>query len=58
MTLGKWDTTNWTDEVISKLKLDFANGVLGIKVWKNIGMTHKDSSYRFGNGANCSNLVA
>lgn len=47
MTLGNLDTTNWADEVIAKLKLDFANGALGVKVWKNIGMTHKDSSNQF-----------
>jgi len=32
MTLGNWDTTNWSDEVIAKLKLDFANGALGVKI--------------------------
>lgn len=43
-TLENWNSPNWADETIAKLKADFANGALGIKIWKNIGMTYRDSS--------------
>ena len=28
----------WTERVLKDLKTDFANGAIGVKVWKNIGM--------------------
>lgn len=37
----------WTAKTIAGLKNDFDNGALGIKVWKNIGMTLRDSTGRF-----------
>lgn len=42
-TLEDWDDPNWSDNVIRQLKNDFANGALGVKVWKNIGMVERDS---------------
>ena len=41
-TLEDWDQPGWADRIIEKLKIDFDNGALGVKVWKNIGMTYKD----------------
>ena len=43
-TLNNWKSSNWEEETIAKLKADFSNGALGIKIWKNIGMTYKDSA--------------
>jgi Amidohydrolase len=42
--LTNWKSNNWEEETISKLKADFANGALGIKIWKNIGMVYRDST--------------
>ena len=46
-TLARWDSGDWADQTISRLKKSFDNGALGIKLWKNIGMTYKDSAGRF-----------
>jgi predicted TIM-barrel fold metal-dependent hydrolase len=46
-TLKGWDSANWADKTIEKLKSDFAKGALGVKVWKNIGMTYKDAEGKF-----------
>ncbi len=43
-TLNKWNSPDWESETIAKLKADFTNGALGIKIWKNIGMSYRDSS--------------
>lgn len=43
-TLDGWDEPDWADKVIEQLKIDFDNGALGIKTWKNIGMTEKDKN--------------
>lgn len=37
----------WATRQLNYLKHSFANGALGIKVWKNIGMTIKDTSGSF-----------
>ena len=36
-TLTRWDSGDWADQTISRLKNSFDNGALGIKLWKNIG---------------------
>lgn len=41
-TLEGWDAPDWTEKIIEKLAIDFENGALGVKVWKNIGMVEKD----------------
>jgi hypothetical protein len=46
-TLENWDSENWADETINRLKNSFQQGALGIKLWKNIGMVEKDSSGNF-----------
>ncbi|MEK6781892.1 MAG: amidohydrolase family protein [Bacteroidota bacterium] len=46
-TLNHWDTANWADETIARLKTSFDSGALGIKLWKNIGMVYKDSIGHF-----------
>jgi predicted TIM-barrel fold metal-dependent hydrolase len=37
----------WSARQVDYLKKSFANGALGIKVWKNIGMTIKDKDSNF-----------
>ena len=37
----------WTERQLSYLKKSFDSGALGIKVWKNIGMTIKDTDSNF-----------
>ena len=46
-SLVNWDSESWVDLTIAKLKKDFENGAVGVKVWKNIGMTYKDSFGQF-----------
>jgi hypothetical protein len=40
-TLG-WSRTNWDEVVLKDLKENTAAGAVGIKLWKNIGMVHRD----------------
>src|SRR6188474_2326487 len=46
-TLQNWSSEDWAEETIAKLKTDFDEGALGIKLWKNIGMVYKDSAGQF-----------
>jgi hypothetical protein len=46
-SLVNWESDNWADQTIATLKSDFAKGALGVKVWKNIGMAHKNSANQF-----------
>lgn len=46
-SLKNWNSADWADQTIAKLKEDFKNGAIGVKVWKNIGMTYKDSTGQF-----------
>ena len=46
-SLTKWDSANWANETIAQLKTSFTNGALGIKIWKNIGMTYKGVDGKF-----------
>ncbi len=43
-SMKNWDSPNWAEETIASLKESFANGALGIKIWKNIGMAEKDKN--------------
>lgn len=46
-SLVDFEEENWAEEVISKLKTDFEEGANGVKVWKDIGMTFRDSLGEF-----------
>jgi len=39
--------TGWQDSVITRLKKDFDNGAIAVKVWKDIGMTFRDTDSSF-----------
>lgn len=41
-----WGTKEWSNKVISKLSYDM-KGAVGVKIWKNIGMTVRDRNGRF-----------
>lgn len=41
------DKSGWEERQLIYLKNSFANGAIGIKVWKNIGMTIKDKDSSF-----------
>lgn len=38
-----FEKPGWKDQVIGKLQEDFDQGAIGVKVWKDIGMTFRDS---------------
>ena len=42
-----FENTNWQKEVIKQIKRDIDLGAIGVKVWKNIGMSLKDSKGNF-----------
>jgi hypothetical protein len=46
-SLEDWNSPSWADSAISKLARSFGQGALGVKMWKNIGMVHRDSSGKF-----------
>jgi hypothetical protein len=46
-TLENWDSANWADKTIERLERSFSNGALGVKIWKNIGMVHKNAEGKF-----------
>lgn len=46
-TLNELDSTGWSDKIISQLTKSFDKGALGIKLWKNIGMTYRNADSTF-----------
>ncbi|MBA4056899.1 MAG: hydrolase, partial [Marivirga sp.] len=46
-TLARWESSDWSEQTIGLLDSSFAQGALGIKLWKNIGMVYKDSLGNF-----------
>jgi len=42
-----FEKSGWLENVIKKLKEDFEEGAIGVKVWKDIGMTFRDSLGNF-----------
>ena len=46
-SMENFEDPSWGEEVILKLKKDFEEGAIGVKVWKDIGMTFRDSLNRF-----------
>lgn len=41
-----WDRPDWQQRVIRQLDQAFADGAVGVKVWKNIGMEFRDAQGR------------
>lgn len=46
-SMEKFGEPGWLELVLKQLKEDFENGAVGVKVWKDIGMTFKDSLGRY-----------
>jgi len=46
-SMENFERPGWADDVIKKLKKDFEEGAIGVKIWKDIGMTFRDSLDRF-----------
>jgi predicted TIM-barrel fold metal-dependent hydrolase len=42
-----WGTPQWSTKVISELEKGIADGPVGVKLWKNIGMTVRDRNGKF-----------
>ncbi len=42
-SMEDFEKPGWQEKVISQLKTDFEDGAVGVKVWKDIGMTFRDS---------------
>jgi predicted TIM-barrel fold metal-dependent hydrolase len=45
--MENFEQPGWQEKVIAQLKNDFDHGAVGVKVWKDIGMTFKDSLGNF-----------
>lgn len=46
-SMENFEDPSWGERVIRKLKKDFEEGAIGVKVWKDIGMTFRDSLNNF-----------
>lgn len=46
-SMEDFDSPNWEENVITKLKEDFNKGAIAVKVWKDIGMVFKDKDGSF-----------
>ncbi|MCK4921596.1 MAG: amidohydrolase family protein [Bacteroidales bacterium] len=46
-SMENFEDPDWADDVILKLKKDFEEGAIGVKIWKDIGMTFRDSMGNF-----------
>lgn len=47
ISLENWSDDDWAAKEIERIKKTFDQGALGIKIWKNIGMTYKDENGNF-----------
>ncbi|NOY37306.1 MAG: amidohydrolase family protein [Chlorobi bacterium] len=46
-SMENFEKPGWRQEVIRRLKKDFEEGAIGVKIWKDIGMTFRDSLDNF-----------
>jgi len=42
-----WDAPDWQEQTLNQIKQAFADGAIGVKVWKNIGMVFRDQAGQF-----------
>lgn len=47
ISLAGWSDPDWAEKEIERIKKTFEQGAIGIKIWKNIGMTYKDENGDF-----------
>lgn len=44
---AKWNTPEWEMKTIAELENNISGGAVGVKLWKNIGMTERDRAGNF-----------
>ncbi len=44
---AKWNTAGWEKQTIDEIGQNIAGGAVGVKFWKNIGMTERDRTGNF-----------
>lgn len=47
ISLGDWKDPDWAEKEIKRIAATFEQGAIGIKIWKNIGMTYRDEKGEF-----------
>lgn len=47
ISLARWSDEDWVEQEIERIQKTFEQGALGIKIWKNIGMTYRDENGEF-----------
>lgn len=47
ISLENWTDPGWAEQEIARIEKAFEQGALGIKIWKNIGMTYRDENGDF-----------
>jgi predicted TIM-barrel fold metal-dependent hydrolase len=46
-SMEDWGAADWQDKTLARLRTDFAQGAIAVKVWKDIGMTFREPDGRF-----------
>lgn len=46
-SVDHWNSENFIEETLAKLKVSFENGAKAVKIWKNIGMDLRDENGKF-----------
>ncbi len=47
ISMENWSDPDWQEITIARLRQDFDNGAIAVKLWKDIGMTFRDSDSTF-----------
>jgi predicted TIM-barrel fold metal-dependent hydrolase len=47
ISMENWSDPDWQQVTIERLRQDFENGAIAVKLWKDIGMTFRDSDSSF-----------
>jgi predicted TIM-barrel fold metal-dependent hydrolase len=47
ISLAEWNEPDWAEKEIKRIAATFEQGAIGIKIWKNIGMTYRDEKGEF-----------
>jgi hypothetical protein len=47
ISMENWSAPDWQQVTISRLRQDFENGAIAVKLWKDIGMTFRDNDNSF-----------
>ncbi len=47
ISMENWSDPDWQQVTIARLRQDFDNGAIAVKLWKDIGMTFRDSDSSF-----------